>query len=53
MAVRSMKDSSSEVSATVKSDRVAILMGGEWVAGVMGSARVSGAATGSGGGGRG
>ena len=38
--VGSMEVSSSEVSAIVKSDRVAMLMDGDWVAGVTGDAGI-------------
>ena len=51
MVVGSIGDSSSEVSATVKSERLAMLMDGDWVAGVTAAVSASGAATGSSGGG--
>ena len=44
-------DPSSEVSAIVKSDRVAMLMDGDWMTGVTRIVSGSGAASGSGGGG--
>ena len=50
--MRSMEDSSSEISATVNSDRVEMLMDGDWVTGVAGIGCVSGVVTGSGGVGR-
>ena len=46
----SMGDSSSEISAAVNSDRVAMVMDGDWVTGVTGSGCVSGAVTDSSGG---
>ena len=49
--VVSIGDPSSEVSAIVKSDRVAILMDGDWVTGGAGTVSVSGMVTDSGGGG--
>ena len=49
--VGSMGDSSSEVSAMVKSDKVAILMDGDWVTGVPEIVSVSGVMIASSGGG--
>ena len=51
MTVGSVGDSSSEMSATVKSERVAMLIDGDWVTGVAGIGSVSGEVTGSTGGG--
>ena len=48
MVVGSVGGSSSEVSAIVKSERVEMLMVGDWVMGGAGIASVSGAVTGSG-----
>ena len=49
MVVGSMGDSSSEVSAMVKSDREETLIDGDWVMGDAGTASVSGAMMDSGG----
>ena len=46
----SMGDSSSKISAASKSDRVVMLMDGEWVAGGEGVVSVPGTVTDSGGG---
>ena len=51
MMLGSVRDSSSEVSAMVKSDKLATLIDGDWVTG--GIALVPGAMTGSSGGDRG
>ena len=48
MGVGSVGGSSSEVSAIVKSERVEMLMVGDWVMGDAGISSVSGAVTGSG-----
>jgi len=51
MVVGSLGDSSSEASAIVKSDRVEMLMDGDWVMVDVGTVSVSEAVTGSSGGG--
>ena len=47
MTVGSVGDPSLGVSTTVKSERVAMLMNGNWVSGVTGTGSVSGVVTGS------
>ena len=51
MVVGSIGDSSSEPSATVKSDRVETLRDGDWVTGDVGEVSASEVVTGSSGGG--
>ena len=51
MTVGSMGESSSEISAMVKSDRVETLMDGDWGTGDAGTVSISGAVTDSSGGG--
>ena len=46
MTVRSVGDSTSEVSARVKLERAAMLMDGEWVSGIVETGSVSGVVTG-------
>ena len=45
MTVRLVGDSTSEVSARVKSERVAMLMDGEWVSGIVETGSISGVVT--------